>query len=177
MVFHKTRLEGVFEIELEPKADDRGFFARAWCRNEFVEHGLNPQVVQCNISRNARRGTLRGIHFQAPPHQEAKLVRCTRGRVYDVALDLRPQSPTFMQWTGAELTADNHRALYIPEGCGHGVLTLDDETELFYQMSAYYHPEAAGGVRWDDPAFAIDWPGKVEVISERDRNYPDFEGA
>jgi dTDP-4-dehydrorhamnose 3,5-epimerase len=175
MIFRETRLAGVFEIHVEPVRDERGFFARSWCRNEFIEHGLNPELVQCNLSMNRHKGTLRGIHFQSAPHQEAKLVRCIRGSIFDVAVDLRPQSATYMQWTGAELTADNRTALFIPEGCGHGFLTLEDNTEVFYQMSNYYHPEAAQGIRWDAPAFQIAWPAPVSVISERDRNYPEFQ--
>src|SRR5579871_2673391 len=158
MIFRETEIKGVFEIDLEIKADERGFFARSWCRQEFTEHGLNAEIAQCNISVNSRRHTLRGLHFQAAPHQEAKLVRCTRGSLYDVALDLRPHSATFMRWTAAELTADNRRALYIPEGCGHGFITLEDDTEIFYQMSESFHPESARGLRWNDPAFGIQWP-------------------
>jgi dTDP-4-dehydrorhamnose 3,5-epimerase len=175
MIFRETKLAGVFEIDLDLRKDERGFFARSWCEREFADQGLNPRLAQCNVSGNARKGTLRGIHFQAAPHQEAKLVRCTRGRIYDVAVDLRPESATYLKWHGAELSADNHRSLYIPEGCGHGFLTLDDETELLYQMSEFYHPESAGGARWNDPAFEIVWPGPVEVISERDRTYPDYK--
>ena len=175
MIFQNTKVEGVIEVLPELKHDERGFFARTWCSQEFAAHGLNPSVVQCNISMNRHKGTLRGIHFQTAPHQEAKLVRCTKGRVYDVALDLRQESSTFMQWTAVELTAEAENALYIPEGCGHGFLTLEDETELFYQMSAFYHPQAASGVRWNDPAFKIAWPAPVEVISERDNTYPDYE--
>jgi dTDP-4-dehydrorhamnose 3,5-epimerase len=175
MRFHETRLPGVVEIEPELHADERGFFARAWCEREFAEHGLNPRLVQCNLSGNVHKGTLRGIHYQAAPYREAKLVRCIRGSIYDVAVDLRPESPTYLQWAGAELSATNRRALYIPEGCGHGFLTLENESELYYQMSEFYHPESARGARWNDPAFAIVWPASVEVISDRDRTYPDFE--
>jgi len=175
MIFQETKLAGVFEIQLEPKADERGFFARSWCRQEFEQRGLNPNLVQCNISFNQMKGTLRGMHYQGDPYPEAKLVRCTQGAIYDVALDMRPNSATFMQWVGAELTAANRRALCIPEGCAHGFLTVEDETEVFYQMSEFYHPEAARGVRWNDPAFNIDWPGTVEVVSDRDRTFPDFE--
>jgi dTDP-4-dehydrorhamnose 3,5-epimerase len=175
MNFRETKLPGVFEVLLEEKRDDRGFFARTWCEQEFRELGLNPRVVQCSISFNERKGTLRGIHYQARPYGEAKLVRCTKGSLYDVALDLRPDSPTYLQWTAAVLTADNHRALYIPEGCAHGLLTLEDDTEAFYQISEFFHPEAARGVRWNDPAFEIKWPGTIEVISDRDRTHPDFE--
>jgi dTDP-4-dehydrorhamnose 3,5-epimerase len=175
MIFHKTKLPGVFEIYLEPKADERGFFARAWCEKEFAAHGLNPRLAQCNVSFNTRKGTLRGIHFQSPPYAEAKVVRCTKGAIYDVLVDLRPQSPTFKGWIAVVLTATNRHMVYVPEGCGHGFLTMEDETEVFYQMSEFYNAESAGGVRWNDPAFQVAWPGKVEVISERDRTYPDFE--
>jgi dTDP-4-dehydrorhamnose 3,5-epimerase len=175
MIFRETDLAGVVEIEMERHSDERGFFARTWCELEFRERGLNPKVVQSSISWNDRKGTLRGVHFQAQPHPEAKIVRCTKGSLYDVALDLRPDSATYLKWTAVELTAANHRTLYIPEGCAHGFLTLEDQTEVLYQMSEFYYPEAARGIRWNDPAFGIAWPGKVEVISERDRSYPDFE--
>jgi dTDP-4-dehydrorhamnose 3,5-epimerase len=175
MIFHRTSLAGVFEIDLELKADERGFFARSWCETEFADNGLNPRLKQCNVSGNAHKGTLRGIHYQAAPFAEAKLVRCTRGRIFDVAVDLRPESVTHLQWFGAELSAENRRALYIPEGCGHGFLTLEDGSELFYQMSQIYNAESARGVRWNDPAFSIAWPASVEIISDRDRTYPDFE--
>lgn len=175
MTFHKTQLPGVVEINLEFNCDQRGFFARSWCEKEFEDLGLNPKVAQCSVSFNIRKGTLRGIHYQDAPHQEAKLVRCTRGAIYDVVVDLRPQSTTFKNWMAAVLTADKRNMVYIPEGCGHGFLTLEDETEVFYQMSEFYHAELSRGVRWDDPAFRIVWPGQVEVISERDRTYPNFE--
>ena len=174
MVFQNTGLSGAFLIELERIHDERGFFARSWCTREFAEHGLNGHLVQCNVSRNRARGTLRGMHYQAPPHEEAKLVRCTMGAIYDVIVDLRPASGTYMRSFGAELSADNHHALYVPEGFAHGFLTLTDESEVFYQMSEFYTPEAARGLRWNDPQLAIDWPGPVVVISERDRTYPDF---
>ena len=175
MIFHETKLAGVVEIEMDLHRDERGLFARSWCEREFREHGLDPRLVQCSLSFNERKGTLRRVHYQAAPNQEAKLVRCTKGSIYDVAVDLRPQSATFRQWIGTELTAGNRRALYIPADCAHGFLTLEDETEVFYQMSQFYHPESARGVRWDDPAFGIVWPGKVEVISDRDLRHPDFE--
>lgn len=175
MLFQETRLAGVFEIHLEPKADERGFFARTWCQNEFSDHGLNSRLVQCSVSLNKQRGTLRGVHYQAAPFSETKVVRCTSGAIYDVVLDLREQSPTFKQWFGTILNAENRHSLYVPEGCAHGFLTLTDDSEVLYQMSEFYHPEAARGVRWNDPAFRIAWPGKVEVISGRDRTYPDFE--
>jgi dTDP-4-dehydrorhamnose 3,5-epimerase len=175
MIFHETKLAGVFEIHLEPISDERGFFARSWCWKEFEAHGLNGHLEQCNVSLNTRKGTLRGMHYQATPHAEAKLVRCTAGAMYDVALDLRPQSPTFKQWFAAVLSAENHYMLYIPEGCAHGFISLADKTEVFYQMSEFYHPEASRGVRWNDPAFQIAWPEKVQLISERDNTYPDFK--
>lgn len=175
MHFIPTTLHGVYEIRPEPIADDRGFFARSWCQQEFANRGLNPKTVQCNISFNARKGTLRGIHYQIAPHEEAKLVRCTTGAIYDVAVDLRQHSPTFKQWTAAVLSAANRNMLYIPEGCGHGFLTLTDESEVFYQMSEIFHPESARGARWNDSAFQIEWPGEATVISSRDQSYPDFE--
>jgi dTDP-4-dehydrorhamnose 3,5-epimerase len=174
MIFRETKLQGVFEIHVEPKPDERGLFARCWCQKEFESHNLNPKLVQCNVSFNARRGTLRGIHYSAAPYAEAKLVRCTRGAVYDVVVDLRPESPTFKDWIAVVLTAGRRNMVYVPEGCGHSFLTLEDEAEVFYQMSEFYHAESARGVRWDDPAFRIAWPEKVQVISERDRTYPDF---
>ncbi len=174
MIFVETRLAGVFEVHPDPHTDDRGLFARTWCQEEFLERGLSGKVVQCSTSFNARRGTLRGLHYQAAPFEEAKLVRCTAGAIYDVALDLRKGSPTFLRWHGVELSARNRHALYLPEGCAHGFLTLEDASEVFYQMSEFYHPESARGVRWNDPAFGIIWPSAVEVVSERDRTLPDF---
>lgn len=174
MTFEPTKLSGVFEVKVRPVADQRGFFARTWCRSEFEKCGLNPDLVQCSVSFNNRKGTLRGMHYQAAPHAEAKLVRCTSGAIYDVILDLRPSSPTYTQWTALMLTSDTRNMAYVPEGCAHGFLTLADNTEVFYQMSAYHAPEAARGVRWNDPTFQIIWPSPVEVISDRDRDYPDF---
>lgn len=174
MKFGEVGLAGVRVVEPERLADERGFFARTWCRREFEAAGLDPNLVQCSISYNRRRGTLRGMHYQVAPSAEAKLVRCTAGAVYDVALDLRRDSPTYKQWRGVELTADNRLALYIPAGLAHGFLTLRDDTEVLYQMSEFFAPEHARGVRWNDPAFGIQWPGEVTVISERDRSYPDF---
>jgi dTDP-4-dehydrorhamnose 3,5-epimerase len=175
MIFHETKLRGAYEIHLEPITDERGFFARSWCKKEFAHHGLNSNLTQCNISVTSRKGTLRGMHFQAAPFAETKLVRCTRGRIYDVVLDLRPHSPTFRDWMAVVLTAEKRNMVYVPQGCAHGFLTLDDDIEVFYQMSEFYNAEAARGVRWDDPAFQIAWPERVELISERDRAYPDFE--
>jgi dTDP-4-dehydrorhamnose 3,5-epimerase len=172
MIFHQTDLSGVFIIEPELIADERGFFACAWIASEFEKHGLNANLRQSNIAFNAGRGTIRGMHFQKEPHEEAKLTRCTRGAIYDVAIDLRPDSPTRYRWVAAELTSDNHQMLYIPEGFAHGYQTLTDDAEMFYQVSEYYHPESAAGVRWDDPAFGINWPLPVSVITDRDANYP-----
>jgi dTDP-4-dehydrorhamnose 3,5-epimerase len=174
VIFNETKLKAAFAIELQKQEDERGFFARSWCQRDFAEHGLNSKLVQCNISFNQMKGTLRGMHYQVAPHEEAKLVRCTRGALYDVIVDLRPASPTFMQWLGIELTAENHRMLYIPEGFAHGFQTLSDDTEVFYQMSEFYHPECARGVRWNDPAFNILWPVEEKIISTRDNSYPDY---
>jgi len=175
MIFHETNLAGVFEIHPDAKCDERGFFARTWCEREFEEKGLVSRLAQCSISFNNLKGTLRGMHYQAEPYAETKLVRCTRGAIYDVALDLRPASPTFLQWVARELTAENRHMLYVPQGCAHGFLTLEDNTEIFYQISEFFDAASARGVRWNDPAFRIAWPGEAEVISERDRTYPDFE--
>ena len=174
MIFTETRLKGAFIIQPEKLEDERGFFARTWCKREFETHGLNSNLVQCNISFNKKRGTLRGMHYQVAPHEEAKLVRCTMGGIYDVIIDLRPNSKTFKQWISVELTAENRKMIYIPEGFAHSLLTLDHNTEVFYQMSEPYAPECARGVRWNDPAFDIVWPAGVAVISEKDKHYPDF---
>ncbi len=174
MIFKETKLKGVFVIEPERLQDERGFFARTWCQKEFEAHGLNLHLVQCSISFSKKKGTLRGMHYQAAPHEEAKLVRCTMGAIYDVITDLRRDSTTFKQWAAAELTADNYRMHYVPEGFAHGFLTLKDRTEVFYQMSQFHVPTSARGVRWDDPAFGIRWPIAVQVISDRDKSYPDF---
>jgi dTDP-4-dehydrorhamnose 3,5-epimerase len=175
MIFHQTDLMGVMEVRLDPRTDERGFFARSWCQDEFKVHGLDSALVQCNISFNKRKGTLRGMHYQIAPFEESKLVRCTSGAIYDVVLDLRRQSPTFKNWIAITLTAQSRNAVYVPEGCAHGFVTLEDCTEVFYQMSQFYSAASARGVRWDDPAFRIEWPEQVEVLSERDRTYPDFE--
>ena len=171
MKFTETKLKGAYAVELEPIADERGFFARAWCQNEFAKHGLDSRLVQANISFNKSIHTLRGMHYQSEPHAEAKLVRCTRGALYDVIVDLRPASATFKQWVAVELSAENRTMLYIPEGFAHGFQTLAENTEVFYQMSEFFHPECARGVRWDDPAFKIVWPDGNRVISEKDRSY------
>jgi dTDP-4-dehydrorhamnose 3,5-epimerase len=172
--FSPTVLAGAYVIDIEPVPDERGFFARSWCHEEFSRHGLNPDLAQCSISFSKKRGTLRGMHYQAAPHEETKVVRCTRGVIHDVILDLRPRSHTFRKWLAVELSADNHRMLYIPAGFAHGFQSLTDDTEVFYQISAPYHPASARGVRWDDPAFGIQWPAAERIISDRDRHYPDF---
>ena len=178
MIFIATKLPGAFVIEPQRFEDERGFLARAWSAHQFAERGLSAPFAECNISYNRRRGTLRGMHFQRAPHAQAKLLRCTRGAVYDVIIDLRPESPTFKQWLSIELTEANRLMLYVPEGFAHGFQTLVDETEVYYQMSAGYVPEASDGVRWDDPAFGIEWPdngGRERVIIARDREYTDFQ--
>jgi dTDP-4-dehydrorhamnose 3,5-epimerase len=174
MIFAKTKLEGAYIIELEKKYDMRGFFARVWCQNEFTVQGLIARLVQINISFNKNQGTLRGMHYQVTPFAESKLVRCTRGGIYDVIIDLRPPSSTYKQWIGVELTADNYKMLYVPEGFAHGFQTLEDHTEVTYQVSQFYAPQAERGVRYDDPAFGIVWPLDVQVISDKDSHWPDY---
>ena len=174
MIFTETPLVGAYIIDLERTEDERGFFARTFCHEEFKAHGLNLQVVQCNISFNTKKGTLRGMHCQIAPYEETKLVRCTRGGIYDVLIDLRPDSPTFKKWAAIELTAENYRILYIPRGFAHGFQTLEDNSEVFYQMSEFYHPECARGVFWNDPAFQIFWPPGPRMISPKDQQYQDF---
>ena len=175
MTFKETKLQGAFIVELEKFEDERGFFAHSWSETEFAKNGLDPRVAECSISFNRKRGTLRGMHYQAAPHGQVKVVRCTKGSLYDVIIDLRIGSPTFKQWVGVELTAENRRMLYIPTDFAHGFQTLEDDTEVFYQMSAAYAPESGRGVRWNDAAFGIDWPGAPEIIiNERDRTYFDF---
>ena len=175
MLFLPTSLIGAWLIEPERLEDDRGFFARTWSAREFESRGLNPRLVECSISFNRRKGTLRGLHYQAAPYEEAKLVRCTRGALYDVIVDLRPSAPTFRQWFAAELTEENRRLLYVPEGLAHGFQTLVDNTEIHYQMSQIYRPDCARGARWNDPAFGIRWPEVDErIMTARDRSYPDF---
>jgi dTDP-4-dehydrorhamnose 3,5-epimerase len=175
MIFTETKLKGAFIIDIDPHEDERGFFARSWCEKEFKQHGLNPRLAQCNISFNKKRGTLRGMHYQVEPFPEAKLVRCTMGAVYDVVIDLRSGSPTFRQWAAVELTAENRRALYVPEGLAHGFQTLVDNTEVLYQMGEFFHPECARGVRWNDPVFGIEWSLSNSLsISEKDKNYENW---
>jgi dTDP-4-dehydrorhamnose 3,5-epimerase len=172
--FQETSLSGVVVVEPELVEDERGFFARTWCRREFTARGLSDALDQVSVSHNRTAGTLRGLHWQASPHGEVKLVRCGRGSLYDVAVDFRADSPTYRQWIAVELTAVNRRMLYLPEGVAHGFLTLDDETEVVYQIGGFHRPEAARGARWDDPALRIAWPRPVAVISARDAAYPDL---
>ncbi len=175
MTFTETKLKGAYRIDLDVRRDDRGFFARSFCQREFAAHGLHTIVAQSNVSFNAKKGTLRGMHFQVAPKAEAKLVCCTRGALYDVIIDLRPRSQTYCAWTAVELTAENGCMLYIPEGFAHGFQTLEDNTEVFYQMFEFYSPEHASGVRWDDPVFGITWPLPEPVMSEKDRSYPVYK--
>lgn len=172
MIFTETPLAGAWLIDLEPHRDHRGFFARTWCAREFGEHELDIRVAQRSISFTERRGTLRGMHYQAPPHEEVKLVRCVRGAIHDVIIDLRPESSTYLEHFAAELTEGNRRALYIPERFAHGFQTLEDGTEVEYQMTEFFHSDAGRGLRWDDPAFGIEWPISDPVILERDASYP-----
>ena len=176
MRFAETRLEGAVVIDLERREDERGFFARTWCATEFSDHGLDTRLVQANMSWNPRPGTLRGMHFQHPPHAEAKVVRCVRGAIYDVIVDLRADSATFKEWIGVELSGENGRALYVPEGFAHGFQTLVPDCEVHYVVTEFYTPSAEGGVRWNDPAFGIDWPDPENaLLSEKDRSWADFE--
>jgi dTDP-4-dehydrorhamnose 3,5-epimerase len=174
LIFHETELPGAFRIEPEELRDERGFFARVWCQAEFAARGLNPKLEQCSISFNQKKGTLRGMHYQVAPHEEAKLVRCTSGAIHDVIIDLRPESATFKRHYATVLSPANRKMLYIPERFAHGFQTLEDDTEVLYLISEFYAPECARGVRWDDPAFGIAWPPGERTISERDRTYPDF---
>lgn len=175
MRFEPTPIQGAWLIHIEPREDERGFFARTFCEREFASHGLLDRFVQCNISINHRRGTLRGMHFQRAPKEEVKLVRCARGRVWDVILDLRPDSSSYLRWAGFSLDGDSHAAVYVPAGCAHGFQTLTDDAHLFYQMGEFYDGALADGVRWNDPAFRIEWPISDPILSERDRSYPDYE--
>lgn len=174
MKFIATPIAGLMVLETEPIVDERGFFARTYCRDEFISHGLNPDFTQCSVSHNARRGTLRGMHFQMAPHQEAKLVRATAGIMHDVVIDLRPNSNSYMQTFAIELSVENGRALYVPEGCAHGFQTLVDDTDVLYQISARYQPESSGGIRWNDPAFGIVWPIPEPILSPRDATRVDW---
>jgi dTDP-4-dehydrorhamnose 3,5-epimerase len=172
--FVETSLPGAYVLELERLEDERGFFARTWCRDEFAARGLESEMAQCSLSSNRRRGTLRGMHYQAAPHQEAKVVRCIRGAIYDVIVDLRRHSPTWRRWASVELTADNRRALYVPKDFAHGFQTLTDDAEVYYEISTPYAPGSGRGVRWNDPVLAIEWPVADPILSERDRSYPDL---
>ncbi len=174
MIFNETKLKGAYTIEFEKRSDERGFFARAWCQREFAEHGLVDRLVQVNFSHNIKAGTLRGMHFQHAPYAETKLVRCVRGALYDVIVDLRPASETFMQSVGVELTAENNRALFVPEGFAHGFQTLVDATDALYQVSEFYTPGAEGGLRYNDAQFGIEWPLPVSVITTKDAGWPDY---
>lgn len=174
MIFRETPLKGAYIIEPERLEDLRGFFARSWCQRVFKKMGLNYKLVQCNISYNKKAGTLRGMHFQTHPYEEAKLVRCTMGAMFDVIIDLRKDSPSYKKYFGVTISSKNRKMLYVPEGFAHGFLTVEDETEVFYQMTEFYVPEYGRGYRWNDPEFGIKWPQNVSVISDRDLNYPDF---
>jgi dTDP-4-dehydrorhamnose 3,5-epimerase len=175
MITTETELYNAYIIDLKKKEDERGFFTRSFCEKKLLENGISFQIAQVNISYNDDKHTLRGMHYQADPYGEAKLVRCPKGAIFDVIIDLRVGSPTFMEWTGIELTEQNLRMLYVPEGFAHGFITLEDETEVVYLMSEFYKPEAGRGVRWNDPAFAIDWPATPKVISDKDKSWPDFK--
>ncbi len=174
MIFTETKLKGAYLIEIKKIGDERGFFGRSWCQNEMKEHGLIGNIAQINTSFSKEKGTLRGLHFQLPPHQEAKMIRCTRGSVFDIIVDLRPDSPTFRQWTGEILTEDNYKALYSPVGFAQGFITLEDNTEITYFTTGFYAPEHATGVRWNDPQFNIRLPLEPVVISDQDTRWPDF---
>lgn len=177
MLFKETKLGGAFIIELEPIEDERGFFARSFCAKEFEQHGLNSRIVQCNVSYNRKKGTLRGMHYQVSPYEEAKLVSCMSGAIYDVIIDLRPDSPNYCKWIAVELSANDYKMFYIPENFAHGFQTLKDNTTVFYQMTEFYHPKSAKGIRWNDSAFQIKWPIIKEdiIISEKDRGYTSFK--
>jgi dTDP-4-dehydrorhamnose 3,5-epimerase len=174
MKFTETKLKGAFIVEIEKLSDDRGFFARSWCQKEFEAHGLDSNIVQANVSYNHQKGTLRGMHYQIEPYQECKLIRCTRGAIYDVIIDLRTDSPTYKQWTGVELTADNYTLFFVPQDFAHGFQTLIDETEITYQVSQFYTPGSERGIRFDDRVFNIRWPQEVTILSEKDKTWPDF---
>lgn len=176
MIFKELSLKGAFVLDLEPKEDDRGFFALSWSKEEFLKRNLDAELAECNVSFNKSKGTVRGMHFQAEPHGQTKLVRCTSGSIFDVIIDLRSGSPTFKKWEGFELSQENRRMLYIPRGFAHGFQTLEDSSEVLYQMSQPFDAASGRGVRWNDPAFGVEWPLPVSVISPRDRDYPDFAG-
>jgi len=177
VIFTETVVQGTYLIDLEPIEDVRGFNARMWCHDEFATHGLVTRVAQCNIIFNKQKGTLRGLHYQTAPHEEAKVVRCTRGALFAVVADLRPHSPTRLKWVGVELTAVNYRLLYVPRGCALGSQSLQDDSEMLYQVSEFYQPKAGRGIRYDDPVFDIRWPLEVSVVSDKDRSWPPYTGA
>lgn len=174
MIFTELELKGAFLVEVKKIEDERGFFGRAWCSNEFAQHGLNPAFVQLNTSFSKKKGTIRGMHYQIDPYQEVKFIRCTRGRIWDCIIDLRPASPTFMKWVGNELSADNYRMVYVPENFAHGFITLEDNSEVYYPVSQFYTPGAERGIRWNDPAFNIKWPVEVKMVSQKDRDHDNF---
>jgi dTDP-4-dehydrorhamnose 3,5-epimerase len=174
MIIREAVISGAYVIEPERREDHRGFFARIWCKNELRQWGLETELAQTNVAFSDRKGTLRGLHFQEPPYTEVKIVRCTRGAVFDVIVDLRPESPSYKRWFGVELNEANGKILYVPEGCAQGAITLVDTTEIYYHASEFYHPESASGVRYDDPEFGIVWPVEVSVISQQDRQWPDY---
>jgi dTDP-4-dehydrorhamnose 3,5-epimerase len=176
MIFTETKIKGVYIIQPELLTDERGFFARSFCKEEFQKHELETDIVQCNISYNKKKGTLRGMHYQVPPFEEAKMVSCTKGSIYDVIVDLRRDSPTCCQWVATEINDKNFKMMYIPKGCAHGFQTLEENAIVYYQMTEFFHPECAKGVRWNDPVFKIDWPIiQTVIISENDQKYPEFK--
>lgn len=174
MIFTETKLKGAFILEIKKLEDERGFFGRSWCASELAAHGLKNDIKQANTSMSLKKGTIRGMHYQNDPYQETKLVRCTRGAIYDVIIDLRKESPTYKQWIGVELTQDNYKMLYVPEDFAHGFITLEDKCEVSYLVTQFYTPGAEAGIRWNDPTFAIQWPISPSVISEKDKNHPDY---
>jgi dTDP-4-dehydrorhamnose 3,5-epimerase len=175
MIFTETALKGAFLVTIKKIEDNRGFFGRAWCQQEFEEHGLNSSIRQINTSFTHKKGTIRGMHYQVDPFQESKFIRCTRGRIFDVIIDLRPGSPTFMQWAGHELSESNYRMVYVPENFAHGFVTLEDQCEVYYPATEFYTPGSERGIRFNDPAFNIEWPVQVEIVSEKDLSHPDFD--
>jgi dTDP-4-dehydrorhamnose 3,5-epimerase len=174
MIFTETKIKGAFIIDPELISDERGFFTRTFCNEEFERYGLDSSIVQCNISFNRKKGTLRGMHYQVRPYEEAKIVSCTKGEIYDVILDLRKESGTYCHWVAVELTEENYKMAYIPKGCAHGFQTLKNDVTVYYQMTEFFHPECASGVRWDDPIFGVHWPKGKKIISERDTQFPGY---
>jgi dTDP-4-dehydrorhamnose 3,5-epimerase len=175
VIFNKTKLNGAYIMEIEKHSDERGFFSRSWCNKELEDHGLNSGLAQANIGFSLKKGTLRGLHYQVHPYEEVKVVRCTMGAIFDVIVDLRPDSPTYKQWISVELNSENRKMIYVPEGFAQGYITLNDNTEICYNTSQFYSPEFARGVRYDDPSFSIKWPIEVAVISKADKSWPDYE--